>query len=311
MFLVACLRWWLACGCPDLLLRWWLALRAPQSGPFAVRSLPLRRQSDPVRHPWLIAHSCSLSWLVVCSSVVRKSCASMSFPRGDALRKLASSARDACWPPGTRAGVHPLQRFSSFGTLDDATLAAASFCVLPAAGEASRRTLLSQLRGSVAGAPGVPSGVVSGLAVKGCRTVPPRRTSSTSPLVLQLLARLLHVDPVDGECTPRTAHLPVPAFAPAASSMATVEAMDPDGGAQAADVSDHANVPDHENEDPNTNASLAGAAAATPRQVRERARRRVRQHAFWRDIWVLFGLPFLSPLCADHQCSSSDAHSAS
>ena len=129
LFLVACLRWWLACGCPDLLLRWWLALR---EGPFAVWSLPLRRQSDPVRHPWLIAHSCSLSWLVVCSSVVRRFCASMSFPRGDALHQLASSARGACWPPGLCAGVHPLHAgFSSFGTLDDATLAAASFCVLP------------------------------------------------------------------------------------------------------------------------------------------------------------------------------------
>ena len=98
----------------------------------AVRSLPLRRQSDPVRHPWPNAHSCSLSWLVVCSSVVRRSCASMSSSRGDALHQFASSARGACWPPGLCAGVHPLYAgFSSFGTLDDATLAAASFCVLP------------------------------------------------------------------------------------------------------------------------------------------------------------------------------------
>ena len=71
--------------------------------------------------------------------------------------------------------------------------------MLPAAGEASRRTLLYQPWRSVAGAPGVPSGVVSGLAVKGCPTVSPRRTRfSTSPLVLQLLARLLQVAPVDG-----------------------------------------------------------------------------------------------------------------
>ena len=105
--------------------------------------------------------------------------------------------------------------------------------MLPPAGEASRRTLLSQPWRSVAGAPGVPSGVVSGLAVKGCPTVSPRRTRfSTSPLVLQLLARLLQVAPVDG-CAPRTAYLTVPAFAPAAPSLATVEAMVPDGGAQA------------------------------------------------------------------------------
>ena len=122
--------------------------------------------------------------------------------------------------------------------------------------------------------------------------LPAVRASPLPQIVLQLLARLLQVAPVDGECTPRTAHLPVPAFAPAASSLATVEAVAPDGEAQAADVSIHANVSDHAKEDPNTNASLRAAPAATPQQVRERARRRVRQHAFCRDIWVLFGLPF-------------------
>ena len=76
--------------------------------------------------------------------------------------------------------------------------------------------------------------------------------------------------------------------------------MVPDGEAQAADVSHHANVPDHANEDPKTNASLAAAPAATPRQVRERARRRVRKHALWRDTGSCLACHFSSPICADH-----------
>ena len=67
--------------------------------------------------------------------------------------------------------------------------------------------------------------------------------------------------------------------------------MTPFGEAQAADVYEHANVSDH-------------TAAATPRPARERARRRVRKDALWRDTWVFLGLVRLalcsSPICADH-----------
>ena len=193
-------------------LRWWLALRAPQPGLVAVWGLLLRRQNDPVRLSWLIAHSCSLSWLVVCSSSVRKFCASMSSPRGDALRQLPSQLAALADHEERVQAVILCTLGSLPSALSTTPPSPPSAAASLAAGEASRHTLLS----------------ATGLWCRRSRRpvrlskaaqpfLPAVRASPVPPLVLQLLVlpprplpRVLQVAPVDGSAhlTPRVCPIP-------------------------------------------------------------------------------------------------------